>query len=203
MDGAYANQYGRGRKPVLSASLESDIFWEIAMKTDTFSNRSLLRLALRSLGALLGLSLWLSAGHAQTNNAAVETAKALIKSFHARDLGAWERTLAPGFVGHYPGAANLGREQARVFNQVFIDAFPDLRFDIHHVAQDGHTVMIDTTGSGTFSKPMATPDGMIPPTGKAGVVRVVFIVDTRDGQIQSERTVWNRMEFLAQIGLLK
>lgn len=171
-----------------------------SVATQSIRSLALIR---QCIATLLFVLVWISPAHAQQSDARIETAKSLIRAFHDRNLAAWERSLAPGFVANYPAGPNLNLEQARAFNQVFIDAFPDLRFEIHHAARDGDTVFLDTTGTGTFSRPMVTPEGTIAPTGKSGVIRIVFIVDVKNGRISTERTVWNRMDLLTQLGLLK
>ena len=59
----------------------------------------------------------------------ITTARALIDGLQAHDLSRWADTLADNFTAEYPGAAGLNREQARMFNQAFLNAFLDLRFD--------------------------------------------------------------------------
>jgi predicted ester cyclase len=133
----------------------------------------------------------------------IATARALIDGLQAHDLSRWAEALADSFTAEYPGAAGLNREQARMFNQSFLDAFLDLRFDIHRVIADGDCVAIHWTGSGTHSAPLATMSGqVIPPTGRRGAVSGVFIVEVKDGKIVSERSYWDQITLLTQLGLM-
>jgi steroid delta-isomerase-like uncharacterized protein len=132
----------------------------------------------------------------------VKTAQALIDGLNAHDLKGWAASLAEDFVGEYPGARGLKQEQAAMYNQAFVVAFPDLRFDVHRIIANGDTVVIHWTGSGTMTGPLATLSGQtIPPTGKIGKISGVFLVQVKDGRITKEQTYWDQMELLAQLGL--
>jgi predicted ester cyclase len=133
----------------------------------------------------------------------ITAACALIDGLNAHDLGRWAESLAGDFVAEYPGAAGLNREQARMFNQAFLNAFPDLRFEIHRVIADGDTIAIHWSGSGTHTAPLATMSGqVIPPTGRHGVVTGVFIVQVKAGTIVAEYSYWDQMSLLTQLGLM-
>ena len=56
---------------------------------------------------------------------------------------------------------------ALAFNQVFPAAFPDLHFEIQQTLVDGDTVVVLAEGTGTFTKPLATPQGVLPTVAKA------------------------------------
>jgi predicted ester cyclase len=134
--------------------------------------------------------------------ALVKTARALFDAFTKHDLSIWERALGPDFVADYPCAPGLDRIQARAYNTPFVEAFPDLKMVPERVIVQGNTVVLDGFASGTFSKPLATPQGMVPPNGRAGGVRIVLIVEIRDGKIVREQTVWNQLDLFTQLGLI-
>ena len=134
---------------------------------------------------------------------AIDLATALTDGMTAHDLSSWAAALADDFVAEYPGAPSLDAAQARAFNQAFVDAFPDLRFTVHRVIVDGDLAVVHWTGGGTHTAPLATLSGqIIPPTGRAGSVTGVFLVETRNGRIVAERSYWDQMGLLAQLGLL-
>ena len=133
----------------------------------------------------------------------ITTARALIDGLQAHDLSRWADALADNFTAEYPGAAGLNREQARMYNQAFLNAFLDLHFDIHRVIADGDCVAIHWTGSGTHSAALATMSGqVIPPTGRSGVVSGVFVVEVKDGKIVAEHSYWDQISLLTQLGLM-
>lgn len=135
-------------------------------------------------------------------DALVATARSLFDAFNARDLGRWERALAPDFVADYPCAPGLARDAAAAFNAPFLAAFGDLRFEVQRTFVQGDTVVFDGTAGGTFDGPLATPAGVVPPNGRSGKVRIVLIAQVRDGKVVREQTVWNQLDLFQQIGLI-
>lgn len=132
----------------------------------------------------------------------VATARSLFDAFNARDLSRWERALAPDFVADYPCAPGLGRDAATAFNAPFLAAFGDLRFEVQRTFVHGDTVALDATATGTFDGPLPTPNGVVPPTGRKGGIRIVLIAQVRDGRIVREQTVWNQLDLFQQVGII-
>ncbi len=66
----------------------------------------------------------------------------------------------------------------------------------------GNTVVLDATAEGTFDRPLHSPEGIIPPNGRKGGVRIVLIAEVRDGRIAHEQTVWNQLDLFQQLGLI-
>ena len=132
----------------------------------------------------------------------VAVARSLFDAFNSRDFARWERNLAPDFVADYPCAPGLGRDAARAYNAPFAAAFPDLRFDVLRTIVQGDTVVLDGTVGGTLTAPLASPNGVIPPNGRKGGVRIVLIAEVRDGKIVREQTVWNQLDLLQQLGVI-
>src|SRR5436309_2823092 len=134
-----------------------------------------------------------------SDNQIATVANALIEGMNAHNLDLWEKQLAPNFVAEYPGARGLNKEVARMFNQSFITAFPDLHFDVHEVVANGSVVAIRWTGGGTFNLPLQTATGQtIQPTGKSGAIDGVFIVTVKDGKIVKEQSYWSELELMGQ-----
>ena len=132
----------------------------------------------------------------------VKTARALLDAMTAHDLSTWEAVLSDDFVADYPCAPRLDRAAARAYNEPFLAAFPDLTMKVERVIAEGDTVVLDAFVSGTFSRPLSTPDGVIPPNGRTGGVRLVLIARMRNGKIAHEQTVWNQFDLLQQLGLI-
>jgi steroid delta-isomerase-like uncharacterized protein len=132
----------------------------------------------------------------------VKIARSLLDAMTAHDLAPWEALLADDFIADYPCAPNLGRAAARAYNEPFLAAFPDLTMKVERVIAQGDTVVLDAFASGTFTRPLATPDGMVPPNGRPGGVRLVLIALVRNGKIVHEQTVWNQLDLFQQLGLI-
>lgn len=133
----------------------------------------------------------------------LKTALALIDSLNAHDMSGWAAKLAPGFSADYPGASGLNAAYARGFNEAFLPAFPDLHFDIVRSLVSGDTAVVEWTAGGTHDGPLTNAAGQtIPPTHGKGMIHGILVSDVKDGQIVRERTYWDQMELLAQLGVV-
>jgi steroid delta-isomerase-like uncharacterized protein len=97
------------------------------------------------------------------------------------------------------GETVSGRDAIAARAKMYIDAFPDMRFDIQSVEVDGNTFTFEWRASGTNSGSLA---GM-PPTNRSVVVEgcdVGKIGD--DGLIHSENDYWNEASMMRQLGLM-
>ncbi|HBY94174.1 MAG TPA: hypothetical protein DEP84_09465 [Chloroflexi bacterium] len=137
-----------------------------------------------------------------SNEQTINTARALIDTINRRDMSLWERATADDLIADYPGAHDLDKETASMFNLSFFNAAPDLRFDVQRVIAQGDTVAFQATASATLTQPLVTPTGTIPPTGKQAHSPFVLIAQVRNGKIVREQTVWNQLEVFQQPGIL-
>ena len=103
-----------------------------------------------------------------------------------------------------PGRAPIrGREAIGDFVRQFLVAFPDYTLTIQSLIAEGDTVALEFSSAGTHAGPLRLPGGEVPATGKrfshAGV-----IVATRDrnGKLSSYHEYFDRLEFMAQLGLM-
>jgi predicted ester cyclase len=100
-----------------------------------------------------------------------------------------------------PGAQN--REAARAYVQGFIDAFPDLHFELTHKIAQGDFVVVNWVGSGTHTGPLRTPTGdMLPATGKKARVPGSTTYQFRDNLASRSWQYWDMVTLLAQLGLM-
>jgi ketosteroid isomerase-like protein len=127
-------------------------------------------------------------------------ARALADSLSSGDFSTWEAQLAPNFTASYPGMrGSHGKAAALAFNKVFPVAFPDLQFAFTNSARSGDVVYLSMTAEGTHLGPLASPAGAIAPTGRRGVVDVVFVVTVKDGRIEREESYWNVADLIEQL----
>ena len=133
----------------------------------------------------------------------IQVAMSFIEGFNTRDLSGWAGRLADDFAADYPGAPALNKEVARMYNEGFLPAFPDLHFDVQHTIANGSVVVTHWTATGTHTGPLATMSGQtIPPTGRKGVLSGVLITEVKDGKIAREWTYWDQVTLLTQLGLM-
>ncbi len=127
-------------------------------------------------------------------------ALSLFDAFAAGDLDRWQARLAPGFTFAYPGMPDgKGAAAARAYNQPFGEACTDWQTEVHDSAINGETVFLDITVYATLAKPLVTPQGTLPGTGKRAAVKCVIMSRIRDGRILHEATYWNVPDLIAQV----
>lgn len=127
---------------------------------------------------------------------------AYLKAIDAHDRDAVRNAYAEDVEIRAPGTELDGRDQAASWIDVYLRAFPDLRHEILATVEAGDTVAIEVRFTATHTGPLASPDGDIPPTGKAVSVDVADVLRFTDGRIRSEHAYVDQLSFLTQLGLL-
>jgi predicted ester cyclase len=84
----------------------------------------------------------------------------------------------------------------------FLTAVPDNRLTVSRTVQQGETIVIEATYSGTHTGPLAGPDGSLPPTGLTFAFPYVDILTAREDKIVTRNIYWDNMTFLSQLGAL-
>ncbi len=121
----------------------------------------------------------------------------------------WDRlkeSHAPDIVVTWPdGHETKGIERhIEDLKALFVFA-PDLKIKVHPI-RFGSGTWTAVTGvmSGTFTKPMPTPDGKsIPPTGKHFALSMVTVGHWKGHTMDHEWLFWDNQDFMNQIGLGK
>ena len=134
----------------------------------------------------------------------IQVAHAFFEAWNAGDLSQADRYQADDFQGEAPGAAGpMTREQNRMYNQSFLDAFPGSRFEVVLTLTQGDYVVTHWRASGTHTGPLRTPSGgSIPPTGKAAMVSGSTTAEIKNGKIVRGWNYWDMAGLLTQLGLL-
>lgn len=96
-----------------------------------------------------------------------------------------------------------GREAIAKNLEAVFRAMPDLNVKFTTLISGNHIVFEGAT-EGTFTGPMATPAGDIPPTGKSAKYKFVFIAKVNaDGLIEEDRTYYDPADFMRQLGIIE
>ena len=101
-----------------------------------------------------------------------------------------------------PGGGASGRDEIIGFLGVFHEAFPDLRLEIKQLLSNGPAAAAEGTLAGTHDGVLHTPNGDIPPTGRAVELRWAAVYATDGQTLKSEHLFFDQMELLGQLGLL-
>ncbi len=83
-------------------------------------------------------------------------------------------------------------------------AFSDSKAEFTSIFYSGDTIIFEGVGHGTFTGPLATPEGDVAPTGKSFNLRFVFLAKiSPDGLIAEDRTYFDNLDLMKQLGLIK
>jgi predicted ester cyclase len=123
-----------------------------------------------------------------------------IAAFNDRDNDAEPWAADAEFVA--PGGQASGRAGVLGFLAAFQEAFPDLRLEVQKLLVDGPAAAAEGTLGGTHDGVLRTPDGDVPPTGRAVELRWAAVYTTDGDTLKSEHLFFDQMDFLGQLGLL-
>jgi steroid delta-isomerase-like uncharacterized protein len=107
--------------------------------------------------------------------------------------------IASGEPEPIQGREAIERNLAPIFR-----AMPDFRVEFPQILISGNYIILEGVSQGTFTGPLASPEGDIPPTGKSVKYKFVFIAKVNaDGLIEADRTYYDTAEFMRQLGPIK
>jgi predicted ester cyclase len=95
-----------------------------------------------------------------------------------------------------------GREQVLGFLKAYWDAFPDARLEIVRSIEDGPLTAAEGKMIGTHSGILRTPEGDVPPTGRAVEIRWMGMYEVRGEELAAEHLYFDQAEFMTQLGVM-
>ena len=126
------------------------------------------------------------------------------KAWDDHDMKALVQLYAEDAIMFMPGEAEpiRGREAIENNQAAFLRAMPDFALDFSSILVSGSHVTFEGVARGTFTGPLASPEGDIPPTGKSAEVRFAFIAKVNaEGLIEEDRTYYDTADFMKQLGV--
>ena len=96
-----------------------------------------------------------------------------------------------------------GHGPFREYIETLKRAVPDARAVIDHMYDAGDAVIVEGCFVGTFTGPLASPDGDIQPTGASVDLRFADVSSGRDGTIVSYHTYYDQFGLLTQLGVME
>jgi predicted ester cyclase len=108
--------------------------------------------------------------------------------------GDHESPSAPGLP---PGPAGV-----KAIASMFLAAFPDLKVEIEIEIAEGDLIGGRLRQRGTHTGPMASPTGVIPPSGKAVDFTEVAMLRIADGKVATSWYWTDMIGLLTQIGVI-
>jgi steroid delta-isomerase-like uncharacterized protein len=117
--------------------------------------------------------------------------------WHKGDLDRMDALFAADFVRHDPGRDLQGVEQNRQFVASLRAAFPDGRFTVEDLIEEGDKVVVRYRFNGSH---LGAFQGMAP-SGKQVSYTGILIYRVKDGRIAEQWTQIDLMGFLRQLGV--
>jgi steroid delta-isomerase-like uncharacterized protein len=138
---------------------------------------------------------------AQPDN--VTLARTLYDDWNKRDFDHLAGMLADDgeilLVGS--GTSFRGPEGARQFARMWADGFPDGIVTIDNVVGAGDQVVVEYTGRGTQTGPLAAASGTIPATGRSVTLQLCDVFKMEEGKISSLRSYLDSASLMMQLGV--
>jgi steroid delta-isomerase-like uncharacterized protein len=132
-----------------------------------------------------------------------DLAREHIRAFNDRDWSVASRIFSPDLTTTEPAAGTIhGIEPFLEHAKGFVTGFPDARIELVAVVDDGERVSTEGVFVGTNTGPLVTPQGELPPTGRALRLPYLDIWTSEAGRITAHSVYYDQMGMAAQLGLL-
>ena len=147
------------------------------------------------------------AEHEAQNEATLQKlAEDVQKAFDNKDMNTLAQLYAEDATMIMPGEPEpiQGRDAIEKNQAAFLRAMPDFSLEFTLILISGNHIVFEGVSQGTFTGPLASPEGDIPPTGKSAKIKFAFIAKVNaEGLIEEDRTYYDTGEFMKQLGLVK
>src|SRR5690242_10469479 len=119
---------------------------------------------------------------------------------NGRKLAVADEIFAADHLHHDPSSpwVGPGPEPMKQLVSIYQNGLPDAHWAVNAVYEDGDTVIVRWTGTGTHTRDLAG----IAPTGKSVSVAAVMIFRIADGKIAETWDVWDTLGMMQQIGVV-
>ena len=132
-----------------------------------------------------------------------ELVKGYYDAFNRGDLDEAARAFSPDIETIEPGAGTRrGVDQWKAYGAGFKRAMPDARLNFKSAVEQGNTIAVEGTFTGTHTGPMLTPAGEIPPTGRSLDLPYLDVFTVEDGLLATHRVYYDQITMLSQLGLM-
>lgn len=99
----------------------------------------------------------------------------------------------------------LGRASSlaewRAYGEGFRAACPDAHMVLHQVLEAPDAVAVEATFVGTFTAPLASPQGEVPPSGQPFELPFADFFRFREGLVAEHHVYYDQVAFMAALGM--
>jgi steroid delta-isomerase-like uncharacterized protein len=122
-----------------------------------------------------------------------------IESWHTGKTGDVGEFISTGFVRHDPNMPEVrGIDGESALMEMYLAAFPDLRFTIEHLVAENDLVLARLTARGTHQGELLGT----PPSGRQVTVAAMELYRLEDGKIAEQWVTMDSLGLLQQIGAI-
>ncbi|MEJ2856185.1 MULTISPECIES: nuclear transport factor 2 family protein [unclassified Saccharothrix] len=133
-----------------------------------------------------------------------QLARAFVTAVESGDPVRWAEVFTDDATYALPDLPEplRGRNAIEAMAATFFRAFPDMVFEIRTVVEQGDVVVLEGATKGTFTGPMTTPGGEVPPTGKSFETPFAVVCElSGTGLVAACREYYDTAAFAAQLGV--
>jgi ketosteroid isomerase-like protein len=99
----------------------------------------------------------------------------------------------------------LGRAESlaewRAYGEAFRRACPDAHMVVQTLVESGETVAVEARFAGTFTGPLFSPQGEVPPTGNAFELPFADFFRFRGERVSEHHVYYDQLAFLSALGI--
>lgn len=131
-----------------------------------------------------------------------QTASRFYERFDGSDIDSMLSVFSPELETTDPGMGTVrGLAPFREYLETLKRAMPDARAVIERIFEAGDTVVVEGRFVGTFTGPLASPEGDVAPNGAEVDLRFADVSRILSGKIVSYHTYYDQLGMLTQLGL--
>lgn len=130
-------------------------------------------------------------------------ARTFISTVESRDPAGWAAMFAEDATYSTPDFPDAlqGRQALKTLAETLFTAFPDMVFVVRSITEQGNMVVLEGATKGTFTGPLQTAAGEVPPTGKSYEAPFAAVCElSSTGLITACREYYDTAAFAAQLG---
>lgn len=135
----------------------------------------------------------------------IKIVRIIYDNINAHELGKNDQYLANDFRSEVPGVPNaMNKDQSRKNILKYLDAFPDLHYDLKDIIAQGNKVAVTWVAKGTHKAPFILPNGDgIPATQKKATVSGGAFLELRDNKVIRHQMYFDMLDLLSQLEVVK